>query len=157
MAWYNRKSKVQSALPELEKYYDAERRERSGMAWLLAIVSIAGVALVLIGVFFGGRLLYRHFKTNKTGLTTVQSPITPTTKVTSGTDTEIKSNFPPATHPTPTPTPTTDQTATVKGSTPATVAPSALTNTGPANVIPVFVVTTVLGTVLYGVKQRRNA
>ena len=60
MAFWNRdKAKGKVVPPELQQYYDAERRERSGLAWLLALVSVACVALLVIGAFFGGRWLYR--------------------------------------------------------------------------------------------------
>lgn len=59
VALFNR-SKKDSVLPEVDKYYEGERRDRAGLAWLLALVSVAVVALVIIGVFLAGRWAYRQ-------------------------------------------------------------------------------------------------
>lgn len=55
-----RKAKTDTNLPpEVQAYSQAERRERMGMAWLVGIVSLI-VSLVLVtGLFFGGRWVYR--------------------------------------------------------------------------------------------------
>lgn len=58
MALFKRKKK-ESILPEVDKYYEAERRDRTGLAWLLALVSIVLVALFIIIVFLAGRWAYR--------------------------------------------------------------------------------------------------
>lgn len=63
MALFNRKPK-DSVLPEVDQYYEGERRDRAGLAWLLALVSVAVVALVIIGVFFAGRWAYRQIANN---------------------------------------------------------------------------------------------
>src|SRR6478735_9277899 len=59
MALIKFKSKDTNTLPEVEQYYTAERRDRAGLAWILALVSILIVALLIVALFFGGRLLYR--------------------------------------------------------------------------------------------------
>lgn len=59
MALFRRK-KTDSVLPEVDKYYEGERRDRAGLAWLLALVSVAIVALILVGVFWAGRWTYRQ-------------------------------------------------------------------------------------------------
>ncbi len=62
MNLFNRRKKqvVDPSLPpEVQAYSQAERRERMGIAWLVGIVSLV-VSLVLItGLFFGGRWVYR--------------------------------------------------------------------------------------------------
>ena len=45
--------------PELRKYYENGRRERTSVAWLLAFASLLVTVLVVLGVFFGGRWIYR--------------------------------------------------------------------------------------------------
>jgi len=63
MAFWNRNRRDdRPVLPELQQYYDAERRERAGLAWVLALVSVAAVALLVVGAFFGGRWIYRKAK-----------------------------------------------------------------------------------------------
>jgi len=59
MALFNRK-KSDSVLPEIDKYYDGERRDRAGLAWLLAMVSVIAVTLIVIGIFLAGRWAYRE-------------------------------------------------------------------------------------------------
>lgn len=65
MALFKRKKK-DSVLPEIDKYYEGERRDRTGVAWLLAIVSVLVVALFLVGIFLAGRWAYRTIKGNDT-------------------------------------------------------------------------------------------
>lgn len=63
MAWF-RKKKQDSVLPEVDKYYEGERRDRAGLAWLLALVSVIIVALIIIGIFLAGRWAYRQLTNN---------------------------------------------------------------------------------------------
>lgn len=61
MKLFNRK-KTQPGVhlpPEVQAYSQAERRERMGMAWLVGIVSLLVSLLVVAGLFFGGRWVYR--------------------------------------------------------------------------------------------------
>lgn len=53
-----------SVLPEVDKYYEAEKRDRTGVAWLLALVSVAVVALIIVGLFLGGRWAYNKIAKN---------------------------------------------------------------------------------------------
>lgn len=55
-----RRSKKESTLPEIDKYYDGERRDRTSLAWLLALISVIIIALIIIGIFLAGRWLYRE-------------------------------------------------------------------------------------------------
>lgn len=59
MALFKR-TKKDSVLPEVDSYYEGERRERAGLAWVLALISVIIVALIIIGVFLAGRWLYRQ-------------------------------------------------------------------------------------------------
>ena len=60
MAIFNRNSKNQSGVSkELEEYYQNERRERFGVAWLLAFGTLVTTLLLASALFFGGRWLYR--------------------------------------------------------------------------------------------------
>ncbi len=63
MAIFRRKTTTE--IPELQEYY-ATRRPASGvMSWLLALLSLIITAAVILGLFFGGRWLWRKFKSNK--------------------------------------------------------------------------------------------
>lgn len=60
MAFFNRKAKNHSGVSkELEEFYQNERRERFGVAWLLAFGTLVTTLLLASALFFGGRWLYR--------------------------------------------------------------------------------------------------
>ena len=179
MALFKRDPKDSSVLPEIEKYYDAEKRERAGLAWLLAIASVAFVAALLIGVFFGGRWIYRKVTDTNTKSPVAVKPASDAAKTdtttessttNSGSNANPSTNTPSASTPTPstsTPTSTAQpSTATTPNSTVPTPTPTTtvtgaqsstkLSNTGPESVIPVFIVTSVAGTILYRYKLKRS-
>lgn len=74
MAWFNRRKQNTDVLPEeVREYYQTERRERTGMAWLLAIATLLATFIIAAGLFFGGRWVYRtafHHTDNKTASNT---------------------------------------------------------------------------------------
>lgn len=60
MNLFNRRNKVDPNLPpEVQAYSQAERRERMGVAWLFGIVSLIVTLVLITGLFFGGRWVYR--------------------------------------------------------------------------------------------------
>ncbi len=46
---------------EIQEYYNAEQRERVGLAWIIAVVSLVVSLAVIFGIFFGGRYIYRTY------------------------------------------------------------------------------------------------
>lgn len=44
---------------EVKQYYQAEQRERMGLAWLIAFLTLVVTVLVVLGLFLGGRWVYR--------------------------------------------------------------------------------------------------
>lgn len=57
---FNRKQKNTSEVPpEVKQYYESEHRERVGLAWLVAFLSLIATVLIVAGLFFGGRWIYR--------------------------------------------------------------------------------------------------
>ncbi len=57
---FNRRNKNIDQVPaEVQEYYEAERRERAGIAWLLALGTLVITLVIAIGLFFGGRWVYR--------------------------------------------------------------------------------------------------
>lgn len=68
---FNRRPKdeTEANVPEeVKEYYETERRERMGVAWLIAFGSLVATILIVLGLFFGGRWVYRkvaHKTTNK--------------------------------------------------------------------------------------------
>jgi len=175
MALFNRKKSDNNVLPEVERYYDAEKRERAGLAWLLAIVSIAAVALVLIGAFFGGRWIYRKVShTNeKTGVSTtntVEGSIgkSENTSVNNNSDNSSTKTTTPSTPSTTAPSttpktqPTTPAVTTPKPSTATTpsAAPTTaknLASTGPANTVAIFIISVLGFAALYNLAIRSRS
>jgi cytoskeletal protein RodZ len=60
---------------EIQEYYEAERRERAGVAWLLALGTLVVTLILALGLFFGGRWAYRKVahRNNKATVATTQS------------------------------------------------------------------------------------
>lgn len=163
MALFKRK-KTDSVLPEVDKYYEGERRERAGLAWLLALISIIIVAFIIIGVFLAGRWVYRQVtkddNANETATSDVEVPSFDGSTDSQNSDekseeekraeAEAKAEE--------------DQQGRVDApartdvpSVPATGDNAPLPNTGPANLIGVFAgVTTLAGGIHYIVERRRT-
>lgn len=68
MALFRRNKSANSpALPEeVNDYYQAEKRDRTWMAWLLALMSLAVTTLLIMALFFGGRWVYRKIRPGNT-------------------------------------------------------------------------------------------
>jgi len=50
-----------------DEYYEPERRERTGVAWLLALGTLVVTVLLAAGIFFAGRWTYRQLADNGNG------------------------------------------------------------------------------------------
>lgn len=117
MALFRRNKVQQNTIPELQEYYNAERRERSGLSWLLALVSVACAGLLLIGLVFGGKWLYNKLANN------MDKDKTPTAQ------TENNSDNQPA-------TPAETDTSTPSEASDGTAAPAPATASTPASNAP---------------------
>lgn len=49
---------------EIKQYYTSEQRDRAGATWLLGVGVFIITVLLVLGVFYGGRALYRTFFTD---------------------------------------------------------------------------------------------
>lgn len=147
---------------EIKEYYQTERRERVGVAWLLALGTLVLTLILATGLFFGGRWAYRKIagtdkpaKVSQTetseqsdtqGETSTQEASSTTdTTATSSTSTSTPSNTTQSPTPTTTPTPQ-----------PAVAVSTTLPNTGPSEVIGVFASVTAAGTVAHSVMLGRR-
>ena len=74
-----RKDKAGSSVvpAEIQEYYNAEQRERVGLAWIIAVISLLVSLAVIFGIFFGGRYVYRNY-IHKSKTTTSKPVKTPT-------------------------------------------------------------------------------
>lgn len=69
---FNRRKKqtTTNLPPEVQQYYQSENRGRMGMAWLIAFLSLLVSVAIVVGLFFGGRWVYRQIAgTNDTNAT----------------------------------------------------------------------------------------
>lgn len=138
---FNRRNKATTEVPpEIQEYYHAEQRERVGVAWLLALGTLVVTILLALGLFYGGRWTYRKIANNKPA----------TTAVTQKSDKASEAQNNPS-QPTPTPDqkesgkqPSTTRTSNTKADLSAD-----LPNTGPGDVLAIFVITATLGYLVY--------
>jgi cytoskeletal protein RodZ len=137
---FNRNKSDESTLPEeVQNYYQAEKRERRGVAGLLAVGTLLVTVVLALGLFFGGRALYRAIFDNDSGTTeTAQQDDAEQQEADSNSQDEDTSdadqptatpNPAPTPSSTPTPTPSTPQSQNTTSTTPNT-GPN-LPNTGP--------------------------
>lgn len=75
---------------EVKEYYESSRRDNVGVAWLLALGTLVLTVLLAIGLFFGGRWVYRKLA-NKSDKPTTQQPA-PATNPTPSTPTPSSPN-----------------------------------------------------------------
>lgn len=173
---FRRSEEISSEQPEyqvpteIQDYYQAERRERTGLAWIMATATLVVTIILAIGLFFGGRWIYRKVVGNDSQSTASNSNVEQTTTdnqpesqqtSSASTNQPTPAPTPPASTPsasTPSPTPS-PSTPTPPTSTPSTLAAntqSSLPNTGPGDVVAVVVAATVLGTITHYVVTNRR-
>lgn len=157
MALFNRKPKTDAVdmPPELQNYYQAEKREKTWMAWVLGLVTLIVTVLLALALFFGGRWVYRKVRNDE--------PAKVTTTQTENTDKNGSENDKPdsedskdsqetAQPATPT-APATNQTPGTTTPPVATTTPvtgdAGLPNTGPADTLAIFLAVSVLGYILH--------
>lgn len=60
MKLFRRKSSAASNVPpEVAEYYQAERRGRGPMAWVMTLFALLVTVIIVLGLFLAGRWLYR--------------------------------------------------------------------------------------------------
>ncbi len=62
MALFRRKQQSSVLPDEVNQYYQSQRRERTGVAFMLGLLALVATFLVGLGVFFGGRYLYQKIQ-----------------------------------------------------------------------------------------------
>jgi len=173
MAWFKKNdTEIEDIPEEIQGYYDSERKQRASVAWALAFFSLILTLAVATGVYYGGRAVYRRVKDKDNTSVATTSPTAPSAPnetaeptpkiedIASPTDTgeeqtPTQSSTPPSTTPQPSaqnsqPAPSTSQPAP-QPSTPQVAGSStqALPNTGPANVIAIFAITSLVSGISY--------
>lgn len=62
MALFRRKQQSSVLPDEVNQYYQSQRRERTGVAFMLGLLALVATFLVGLGVFFGGRYIYQKIQ-----------------------------------------------------------------------------------------------
>jgi cytoskeletal protein RodZ len=183
MAWFRRKPSSPSLPEEVQHFYEAERRDRPWLAWVLAFASLLAVILIISGLFLGGRWVYRKVRGTDAPQVTTINPSPTDTPAPSATPPSPNPPAPqptpapaPAPAPAPTPTPTRPTPAPAPSPTPARPAPSPspsptpnptpapssvasnLTSTGPGETMATaFIVTTAASAAAHYAYTRRKS
>ena len=160
-----------SNLPEeVQEYYEAERREHIGVAWLLAFVTLVVTVVVIIGLFVGGRWAYRKYAHKNTSHTSTiaispkpqvqsnnNSAATTNTATPSGSTTsQTPASTTTTTQPKTSSPATTTSTSSAANSTAQSSASQNLTNTGPGDTLAVFIGVSALATAGHLLYSRRK-
>lgn len=174
MAIYKRKKNDTKAVPpEVKQYYASEHRERVGLAWLIAFLSLIVTVLVVAGLFFGGRWAYRKIA-NSDNKPTTSDNLPKSQGSSQGNSDQSKSNdLQPATKP-PTdsgevsvdngdnsssnsPTGSNNSSNKRSKSTESGVpAETNMTDTGPGSTLTIFVAVSVLAYLIHWQYQKRR-
>lgn len=127
---------------EVQEYYQAEKRERVGIAWLLAFGTLVVTVAVIVGLFFGGRWVYRKVANTGEKKTTTSDQ--------SGSQPEQAPASPSGNQPSAS-TPSTPSSSTPSGATNQPPSPTTgkVPNTGPGDVVGIFAATTASSTLAY--------
>jgi hypothetical protein len=170
---------------EIQDYYQSERRERTGIAWLLALATLVITVIAVLGLFTGGRWVYRKYVQKDKPQTVVQESNDEADEKKDGEGSSESENLPvdqpegststpPAETPS-TPTPPTSPPATTPSILPSSNNPApnnstatggaspqasstTVPRTGPANIVGVFIGITVVASLFhYFVLSKRTS
>lgn len=68
LPWKRKTSSTGAKVPaEVEQYYESSRKERVGIAWLLALGTLILTLLIAAGIFLAGRWAYNRIFNNNEG------------------------------------------------------------------------------------------
>ncbi len=158
--WPFKRNKKQETVPaEVQEYYQAEKRERVGIAWALAFITLAVTIAVVLGLFFGGRALYHHF--HKAKPTTTEQTQKPNdsnidSKDTSKSSSESSSSNSSSSNQT-SQSSQTSSSSSQSSNNATQPSTSTITNTGPGETAAAgFAIASVLGFVAYQLNLRRK-
>lgn len=129
--------------PELNQYYQAEKRQQNVVTWLLGLATLAVTIAVAFLLFMGARWVVQKVRKNPSQAPTTTQQESP----------DENSEAPAVTAPTPAAT-TTGSGQAAQGTQGATTpktssATTALPKTGPAETLVVFMIATAAGTFAY--------
>ena len=159
---------------EVQDYYEAEKRERVGVASMLAIGTLVVTVILALGIFFGGRWVWRHTLHHNPKTTTVATVKAPDDKTSSSSSTPSysssssptsssssnSSSSTSASSGSSTPSSTSSSTAPTPSPTPpaassTTTGATTLPNTGPDSFLMAWMISMAIGFIAAELYQRR--
>ncbi len=152
MALFNRNKTDQAGMtPEVKDYYKAEGRQRTWVAWLLAVGTLLVTIFIVLGLFYGGRWTFRKLKGNddKPAPVAVQTDDSKSEESKSK-DQASTDSAPSASEQSSTSNNSSSSTSSASGTTSAPVNTASksggdLPNTGPGDTLAVFVAVSIFG------------
>jgi len=156
---------------EVQKYYQSEHRDRVGLAWLIAFLSLIITVVIIVGLFVGGRWVYHKVRGTNTASTTqpqTQSGSNPTAETQPNSQPQSTSS--PSQHATSSTSTNVPNSSTAPGSTTQSSQPASstttqtttgststqVTNTGPGNVVAIFVSVSIVGALAHNAYLKRK-
>lgn len=157
MALLKRKKTDDSKLPkEVKEYYEAEKRDRVGVASLLAVGTLIATILLVIGLFFGGRWVWRHTVDRDKGSEGVATVQAPDDVASSSTNTRGNSDTNASSTSTSTTTPSTSTTSSTTTAGKTNTSATNLPDTGAASVLPAVLAVALFGVLIAELYQRKT-
>lgn len=147
--------------PELNDYYQAEKRQHTIVTWLLGAATLLVTIAIAFGLFLGGRYIFRklHKQSANPPIATQSAPATSGTPATpsqtgSPNGTVATTNTSSSTTTTGTTAGTTTPTSTTTPQTSS--ATTNLPNTGPTETFAVFMLATLVGTAIHAAARKHE-
>ncbi len=164
--WQRNKSVENSELPEeVREYYASTRKSRTSSAWLLGFATLLLTLALAVALYFAGKFIYEQFFVDDNAETTAvtePTPEQPQTSETQTTDQENNNENPEVDNSTPTTIPGGSVESDDGESTSGEDANSASSNltetpdTGPGNLVAVFIGTTLISAAGYELVTRKK-
>ncbi len=158
---FNRKQKNKAPVPpEVKRYYDSEHRERVGLAWLVAFLSLIATILIVAGLFFGGRWIYRKL-THKNNQPSTSQPASTNQSESANNQSESQSSQ-SQTDNSSSSSSESNSSSSSNNSEPTTNTPSSqapsnqVANTGPGSNLAIFLAVTIIATAGHSIYLRRR-
>jgi len=148
---------------DTDDYYRTERRERVGLAWLLAFGSLIATLLIALALFYGVRFIYHKVHHTNTAGTTATTESTNSAPESAASNSQSSTGQTNATGSGTTSTPSSSATSSTSSNSSSTSTGSSATaggqniaNTGPGDTIAIFLAVSVLGALTHNAYQRRK-
>ena len=159
--WHRKKQISDPDLPqEVRDYYASTTHTKRSSAWLLGILTMIVTLALAVVLYFAGQFVYNQFTETKTdtGDTSESQDNNETTGQDSNSESEEVVTLPGNENNTEdvTPEPDPSQTGTLSTSTDKKIKPGKTPDTGPGDVVAIFVGTTIVASLAYETLARKK-